>query len=492
MTRTIDREGLRAPGSGPADSGTAARTGMRWWDRSRLLVLLVLAYLVLTWKVMADFEGIVTFPEAAGHAALGHQWIFWLLGAEAVRQAHFLVGAHWPGYHRFWSHGVFGGFGRWTRRRFGDWTRFLLARALKIVFLVVLSALALGALLEVSPFTALFRASGLLWRAPPVIVAVVLLLAFLIGLFWVLSRAGVETYHPDDVRTRFTDVWGQDHVVERLREDIVFLERPGEIERRGGYVPRGLLLWGPPGTGKTLMAEAVAGETGKPYVFAGPGAFTGLGSLKVRSLFRRLRKLALRYGGVIVFLDQADSLGRRGRPARQGPSGPADGPAGCHGMSYLSEATRQMLAFRGGRPGEEEPGRRDRLLPGGLLADSGDTGTLQALLTELSGLKRPRGSVNRSVRRLLGMRPKPPPEYRILVVMATDRPDALDEALLRPGRIDRIYQVGYPSRAGRVRTYQGYFGKVWHELTPGRSTNWPRSLPTPPAPRSRTWSTSRS
>jgi len=64
------------------------------------------------------------------------------------------------------------------------------------------------------------------------------------------------------------------------------------------------------------------------------------------------------------------------------------------------------------------------------------------------------------------MRPKPPPKYRILVMMATNLPEALDEALLRPGRIDRIYKVGYPSKAGRIRTYEGYLGKVRHELTP--------------------------
>src|SRR5438128_10716013 len=93
-------------------------------------------------------------------------------------------------------------------------------------------------------------------------------------------------------------------------------------------------------------------------------------------------------------------------------------------------------------------------------------GTLQALLTELSGLKKPRGFVNRYVRRILGMRPKPPPKYRILVMMATNMPSALDEALLRPGRIDRIYKVGYPSKAGRIRTYEGYLAKVQHELTP--------------------------
>ncbi|MEV4899292.1 ATPase, partial [Nonomuraea sp. NPDC055795] len=81
---------------------------------------------------------------------------------------------------------------------------------------------------------------------------------------------------------------------------------------------------------------------------------------------------------------------------------------------------------------------------------------------------RPRGLFNRQVRRVLGMRPKPPPKYRILIMMATSRPDALDEALLRPGRIDRVHKVGYPSKAGRVRTYQGYFDRVRHELTPGQ------------------------
>ncbi len=58
------------------------------------------------------------------------------------------------------------------------------------------------------------------------------------------------------------------------------------------------------------------------------------------------------------------------------------------------------------------------------------------------------------------MRPKPPPKYRILVDDGDEHAQSLDEALLRPGRIDRIYKVGYPSKAGRVRTYQGYLAKV--------------------------------
>ncbi|MEU0571394.1 AAA family ATPase, partial [Nonomuraea sp. NPDC005983] len=484
---TVHHEGLRAPGSGPTDPDAVTRKKMRFWDRSKFLIGLVLAFLVLTWKVMADFEGVVPFGEAMLAIARAHQWIFWLLGAEAVRQLHFLVSERWSGYHRFWSRRVFGGFERWAHRRFDDWTRYRVSRAVKIAFWVVVLALVLGAVLEVSPLLALFRAPALIWQAMPFLIQIVFLFFVVIiqfvGLFWFLSRGGVETYFPDDIKTRFHDVWGQDHVVERVRENIVFLERPDEIERRGGYVPSGLLLWGPPGTGKTLMAEAVAGETGKPYVFVDPGAFTnmfmGIGILKVKTLFRKLRKLALRYGGVIVFFDEADSLGKRGRLAQQGPQGQGGGFSashlsashfsasrfsGCHGMNYLSEETRAALAFRAGREAGDEQGRRSRFFMGGGM-NSGDPGTLQALLTELSGLKKPRGFFNRLVRRLLGMRPKPPPRFRILVMMATNRPDALDEALLRPGRIDRIYKVGYPSKAGRVRTYQGYFDKVEHELT---------------------------
>jgi hypothetical protein len=231
------------------------------------------------------------------------------------------------------------------------------------------------------------------------------------------------------------------------------------------------------------MAEAVAGETGKPYVFVDPGAFInmfmGVGVLKVKGLFRKLRKLSLRYGGVIVFFDEADSLGNRGMALGGAPGGgnvgavPPFATVGCHGFSYLSNDSQQRI-FRevmgaGLDAGQDAPGRkRDKQIIGAGMnggMGGGGMGTLQALLTELSGLKKPRGFVNRVVRRALGMRPKPPPHYRILIMMATNMPSALDEALLRPGRIDRMYRVGYPSKAGRIRTYEGYFNKVSHELT---------------------------
>src|SRR6266581_1188830 len=208
----------------------------------------------------------------------------------------------------------------------------------------------------------------------------------------------------------FSDVWGQDHVLQRVKENILYLEHPERVEDRGGYVPGGILLWGPPGTGKTLMAEAVAGETGKPYVFVDPGAFInmffGVGILKVKSLFRRLRRLAVRYGGVIVFFDEADALGNRGGGVGQG-GGVGYGPVGtsdaCHGFSYLSQNAQSALladSLRSKATADPRtPTRHRQIIPGMGGGNGGGMGTLQALLTELSGLKKPRGFFNRVVRR---------------------------------------------------------------------------------------------
>jgi ATP-dependent Zn protease len=386
-----------------------------------------------------------------------------LLALEAVRQLHFLLAELLAPYHGFWQR--YFSFIEKTLLRIGDWNRYRLARVVKGLLLLILLAFVLGAIYKETPIKALFLAPKALWSALPVLgqilFAVVFIVIQFVAMFWFLSRGGIDTYFPDDIRTRFTDVWGQDHVLDRIRENLLFLENPDRIEDHGGYVPGGILLWGPPGTGKTLMAESMAGETGKPFVFVDPGAFNamffGVGVMKVKALFRKLRKLSLRYGGVVVFFDEADSLGNRGITTQGGAMHQAFGTF-CHGGNYLSNESQSQIF------------KESLVTPfvvGGAAnsGGGGGMGTLQALLTELSGLKKPRGFYNRIIRKALGMRPKSPPKYRILVVMATNMPEALDEALLRPGRIDRMYRVGYPSKAGRIRTYEGYLAKISHELT---------------------------
>ena len=451
---------------------------MVFWDRVKLLVILLLLWGFLLWSSLAT-DPLLSVRDAASAQFGAKWWLEALIAIEGLRQIHFLISEHASRYHRLWTERIFGGFEARTHRM-RDWNRYRLARALRVLFVLSLIAVFAGAALHESPPAAFFALPGRFFKILPVVLQALLILLLAVGqfvaIFWFMSKGGTEVYFPDDIKTRFTDVWGQDAVLERVKESLVFLEDPDSIEKRGGHVPSGILLWGPPGTGKTLMAEAVAGETGKPFVFVDPGAFQamffGVGILKVKALFRKLRKLAVRYGGVIVFFDEADSLGNRGLAQPGGLFGgrlgagasPFSGTPGCNGSSYLSADTTSLL-FRGHLSGRTQ----DRAMPMGMgMGGGGGMGTLQALLTELSGLKKPRGFMNRVVRRILGMRPKAPPKYRITTIMATNMPEALDEAFLRPGRIDRIYKVGYPSKAGRMRTYQGYFDKVKHDLTPAQ------------------------
>jgi len=484
-------QGLTHEGGRPREEDSLTRRRLGFWDRAKWLILLAVIWLLLVWSLMAD-NPIVGFLDACRIEVRTGWWVFVLAGLEVMHQAHFLISEHSPGYHQFWTNKVWGRSERLSERNLSAWTRYRIGRLVRWVVVIAVIAIIAGKIMHDAPLTALVLVPAILWHALPTVIQYAFLLVFTVAqfalLFWFLSRGGVDVYYPDDIKTRFTDVWGQDHVLERVKENIIFLEHPELVEDRGGYVPGGILLWGPPGTGKTLMAEAVAGETGRPYVFVDPGAFInmfmGVGVLKVKSLFRKLRKLALRYGGVIVFFDEADSLGNRGMSMGGAPGGAPTGatPApfitnGCHGFSYMSSDTQWRLARDAmGSEFSTDPaeldagrsnGRRNKQMIGGMMngGGGGGMGTLQALLTELSGLKKPRGFVNRVLRRALGMRPKPPPKYRILVMMATNMPSALDEALLRPGRIDRMYRVGYPSKAGRIRTYEGYFNKVSHELT---------------------------
>ena len=453
------------------DSDRKTRVHLTLFDRLKFVVLFTITLLVLVWAEMAN-NPILGFTDAFKETSKARWWIYPLFGIEFVRQIHFLLAELLAPYHGIWQ--KYFSFIDRTIHRLSDWTRYRLSRAIKALLAVALLAVILGAVYKETPVRALFLAPKALWSTLPLLgqllFAVFFVIIQFVAIFWFLSRGGIDTYFPDDIRTRFSDVWGQDHVLNRIRENLVFLENPESIESHGGYVPGGILLWGPPGTGKTLMAESMAGETGKPFVFVDPGAFNnmffGVGVLKVKGLFRKLRKLALRYGGVVVFFDEADSLGNRGI-VTQGQPGRYSTEvfnSPCHGGNYLSPSAASIVVrekFLTHEKSESSPFVMGSAAGG----NGGGMGTLQALLTELSGLKKPRGFFNRIVRRTLGMRPKNPPKYRILVVMATNMPEALDEALLRPGRIDRMYRVGYPSKAGRVRTYEGYLAKVSHSLT---------------------------
>jgi cell division protease FtsH len=466
--------------SRPKESERTTRKPLPWWDRVKLLLLFGAVWVVLVLGAYFRLVGAMSRYDALYYAVRMYPAILVLFAIELIRQIHYLIAEHWKRYYAFWNR--IWGRGDRARERIDPWTRFRVGRVLWVLFFLFV----VGSYIShtyvfgpeqrsVSVVEGVLRAPALLMHALPGILQVVFIISIgvlqFVAIFWFMSKGGVQTYMPDDIETRFTDVKGQDAVLNRVQENMVFLENPESIESRGGYVPGGILLWGPPGTGKTLMAQAVAGESAKPFVFVEPGAFMamffGVGILKVKGLYRKLRKLATRYGGVIVFFDEADSLGNRGGMAQGGWNvDPTPGSAwstapACNGLGYVSEPGRRNVLF-GAVPDGTGPRKEHMIMPG---YGGGGMGTLQALLSEMDGLKKPRGFVNRVVRRALGMKPKPPPKYRILHIFATNQPGVLDEAMLRPGRIDRIYKVGYPHLEGRTATFVYYLAKVQHELT---------------------------
>ncbi len=465
----------------PAEKLAKKRRKLMFFDRAKLLITIAVFLGFVTAKKVGDLP-ILGYREAFVEQLQAKRWLVIVAGLELVRQLYNVLCERNAAFNHFWSWKFFGGWDRfWTRR--DQWLRYRLGRTFRMVMWGILLSILFGYLWGVSPLQAFVESPSRVWSKAfssggelPLIVGITFTLILSVGqfvaIFWFMSKGGVDTYMPDEIETRFTDVWGQDRVLEKVKENIAFLENPEEIEAKGGHVPSGILLWGPPGTGKTLIAKAVAGETGKPYVFVDPGAFQamffGVGIMKVKALYRKLRKLALRHGGVIVFFDEADSLGNRGG-AVAGREAPSSFVHSCNGLHYVSQATASSV-IRGAfnvpadTSIEQKSGRIRQLIMGGG-AGGGGMGTLQALLTEISGLEKPRGFLSRRLRKYLNIPGKKPPKYRILMMMATNLPDALDEALLRPGRLDRIYKVDYPSLEGRMRTYDGYLNKVKHEIT---------------------------
>lgn len=77
---------------------------------------------------------------------------------------------------------------------------------------------------------------------------------------------------------------------------------------------------------------------------------------------------------------------------------------------------------------------------------------LSQLLTELDGVTSGGNSFGGSK------------SARVVVVGATNRPDVLDPALTRPGRMDRMIYVGLPDEEGRKSIFKiGLSGKDCHE-----------------------------
>ena len=116
------------------------------------------------------------------------------------------------------------------------------------------------------------------------------------------------------VNVKWEDVIGMESVKREVLEVIKLIKDRSQLKEVGGKIIKGVLMIGPPGCGKTYLAKAIATETGLPFLASVgsefQGIFVGLGSSRIRSLFKQARNLAEIYGGCIIFMDEIDTIAR--------------------------------------------------------------------------------------------------------------------------------------------------------------------------------------
>ena len=209
--------------------------------------------------------------------------------------------------------------------------------------------------------------------------------------------AAVDRVQPSFSRNGFaaspgvawTDVGALADARDELASSILApIADPEKFRALGVPLPAGILLYGPPGCGKTLLAKAVASESSANFISVkGPELLDKYVGESERAV-RSLFSRARASAPCIVFFDEIDAL----CPRRSG------------GLSSSMSS-----------PGDSSNAVTDRVV--------------NQLLTELDGLDT-RGQV--------------------YVVAATNRPELLDPALTRPGRIDKLLFVPLPSPEDRV------------------------------------------
>jgi 26S proteasome regulatory subunit T5 len=189
----------------------------------------------------------------------------------------------------------------------------------------------------------------------------------------------------------YTDIGGLDKQIQELIEAVVLpMTHAEKFEAIGIRAPKGVLLYGPPGTGKTLLARACAKNTDAVF-------------LKISG--PQLVQMYIGDGAKLV--RDAFDLAKE-KIAKEGRKG---------AIIFIDE----LDAIGTKRYGGEQSGDREVQR------------TMLELLNQLDGF-----SSNDKVK----------------VIAATNRPDTLDPALLRSGRLDRKVELPHPGETARVGIMQ--------------------------------------
>ena len=296
---------------------------------------------------------------------------------------------------------------------------------------IILLVLVIAALFDASVMTAVMNFVPYLLQF---VATASLIIGQFVVMFWFLGKSRMYTIWPGAEGVSFADYRGQPELLEQAKQVVKLLRGVRVFEEAGGEPLNGLLLEGPPGTGKTWLAQAISTEAGVPFFFVDASSmnsmFIGIAPLKVAGLYRKARKAAKEYGASVIFIDEIDAIGSRGGVAET--------------EKFVEGDTLPMMF-------------------GGM---GSDMGLMSTLLIEMSGFSLEHGWWARKktwfYKTFLRRNP-PKPQKRVLTIGATNRIQALDAALLRPGRFDKKIRIDAPDLEGRADIIDYYLSKMAHD-----------------------------
>ncbi|VDL23777.1 unnamed protein product [Hymenolepis diminuta] len=218
------------------------------------------------------------------------------------------------------------------------------------------------------------------------------------------TTASVEPIECFDSNVTFDEVAGLQEQIQTLRESVVLpLVYPELFQSKTIEPPRGVLFHGPPGTGKTLLARALANECTR--MSSGEGlasTISGVSTANARPIAFFMRK------GADVL---SKWVGETERMLRD--------------LFEEAHRLKPSIIFFDELDGLA-PVRSSR-------QDQVHSSIVATLLSLMDGLDRRPG---------------------VVVIGATNRPDAIDPALRRPGRFDREFPFRLPNLDTRRRILQ--------------------------------------